>query len=151
MVDSMLCCPQAHFSIKSACRLLQPQLSHGYHESVANHLSRRASSSGQAKGWTCGFVHMRSDLTSTRGLKNKTPPIVTPCNRQKKVVYQAKMLVSIGCGQMCGQASTLDLVLLRVRAAAAKELGMQSPMELELGPLLPSCHRCIYWSAQANP
>ena len=56
MVDSMLCCPQAHFSIKYACRLLQPQLSHGCHESVANHLSRSGSSSGQAKGWTCGFL-----------------------------------------------------------------------------------------------
>ena len=61
MVDSMLCCPQAHFSIKFACRLLQPQLSHGCHESVANHLSRSGSSSGQAKGWTCGFLHMRPE------------------------------------------------------------------------------------------
>ena len=37
-----------------------------------------------AKGWTCGFLRMRSDLTSTRGLKNKTPPMVTPCYRQKR-------------------------------------------------------------------
>ena len=33
------------------------------------------SSSGQGKGWTCAFVHMRSDLSFTRGLIIQTHPL----------------------------------------------------------------------------
>ena len=41
-----------------------------------------------AKGWTCGFLLIRSDLTFTRGMKNNTPPMVTPFTKPNGGIAQ---------------------------------------------------------------
>ena len=45
------------------------------------------------KGWTCVFSRMRSDLTFTRGMKNKLIQVI--CRKGR---LPGQMLVSIGCG-----------------------------------------------------